>query len=238
MTNKNIPANHMKRRGTLIIIEGQDGSGKATQVELLAKRLRKEGHPVHIIDFPRYGEKSASLVEEYLKGVFGGVEDVSPKAASIFYAADRFAASKTFVKRLERGEIVIANRYVTSNEAHQGAKIASSGARERFWKWNDDLEYNVFGIPKPDRVYFLHMPTAMAVTLIEKRNAERQAIRKDIHEENLRYLERTERVYRTLAKRSKKWKTIECAHDDTMRTREDIHEELWGDVQQLLKKRR
>lgn len=223
------------KKGKLIVIEGHDGSGKTTQLKLLAKYLRKKGHTVKILDFPRYGRKSAALVEEYLRGAYGGVDEVSAKATSIFYAIDRFAASKEFSKWLDEGVIILSNRYTTSNEAHQGAKLRTRKERENFWKWNEELEYEIFGIPKPDRVYRLHVPVNISKTLIKKRNRRRKKISKDIHEENVKYLRKTEKVYNELSKRSPIWKTIQCTANNTILSKEEIHERIIGDITSVLK---
>ena len=107
-------------KGKLIVLCGTDGSGKATQAELLAERLKKEGHDVEVVDFPNYGEKSAALVEMYLNGDFGTAEEVGPYRASVFYAVDRYASSKKMKKWLDEGKIIVSNRYVSANIGHQG----------------------------------------------------------------------------------------------------------------------
>jgi len=136
--------------GKFIVLDGTDGCGKATQTKLLVDRLRKEGNSVFMLDFPQYGERSAALVEDYLNGKFGSAEEVGPYRASIFYACDRFAASREARSKIENGEICISNRYVSANMGHQSGKIANLEERDKFLAWLENLEYRIFGIPRPD----------------------------------------------------------------------------------------
>ena len=135
------------RRGKLIVLDGTDGSGKTTQLKLLIETLEAENYNVATVDFPQYGTKSAGPLEEYLNGKYG---QVNPYAASIFYAIDRFDVAFQIRSWLEQGKLVIANRYVTANAGHQGGKIADNIERIKYFKWLDNLEYNIFNIPKPD----------------------------------------------------------------------------------------
>src|SRR3989344_1407856 len=144
-----------KQRGKFIVIDGTDGSGKATQTNLLLEELKTSGYEVEMTDFPQYGTKSAGLIEEYLNGKYG---KVGPEAASIFYAIDRFDASFKVRQWLDEGKIVISNRYVTANAGHQGGKIDDYHDRVKFFRWLDNLEYKIFAIPKPDLNVILHMP--------------------------------------------------------------------------------
>ena len=122
-------------RGTFIMLEGTDGSGKGTQTERLVKRLIDEGYVVEQISFPQYGEKSATMVEAYLNGEHGTAEEVGPYKASIFYAVDGFSASNQIRNWLLEGKIVIANRYVASNMGHQGGKIKCPEERKKYFDW-------------------------------------------------------------------------------------------------------
>jgi len=145
-----------------------DGSGKATQTNLLVDRLRQSGYQVEVADFPRYGKKSAALVEDYLNGKFGSPKEVGPYRASIFYAIDRYDASFEIKKWLEQGKIVICNRYVSANMGHQAGKIENKEERDKFLNWLEDLEFNIFNIPKPDVVIFLYVPPEIVGTEMEK----------------------------------------------------------------------
>lgn len=157
------------KKGKFIVIDGTDGSGKATQMKLLVKELRKKGYKVEVFDFPQYGKKSAGLVEEYLNGKYGSAQDVGPYRGSIFYACDRYAASFKIRKFLEEGKIVISNRYVTANMGHQGGKIKNPKERKRYFNWLYDLEYRIFEIPKPDLNIILHVDAAIAQKLVDNK---------------------------------------------------------------------
>ncbi|HDH07740.1 MAG TPA: thymidylate kinase, partial [Candidatus Moranbacteria bacterium] len=143
--------------GKFIVIDGTDGSGKATQTKLLVERLKNDGHDVEIADFPQYGKKSAGLIEKYLNGKYGSAEEVGPYRASIFYACDRYDASFKIRKAVEEGKIVISNRYVTANMGHQGGKIKDPEERKKYFNWLYNLEYETFSIPRPDLNIILHV---------------------------------------------------------------------------------
>jgi len=143
-------------KGKFIVIEGGDGSGKTTQFNLLKEKLSKDGYKLELADFPQYGKKSAGLVEEYLNGTYGTAKEVGPYRASIFYAADRYDASFEMKKWLAEDKTILANRYTTSNMLHQAGKIQDEAERDKFLEWLEDLEYNIFAIPRPDVVFFLH----------------------------------------------------------------------------------
>ena len=126
--------------GKFIVLDGTDGCGKATQTERLVDRLKDEGHSVFMLDFPQYGERSATLVEDYLNGRFGSAEEVGPYRASIFYACDRFVASAEARERIRNGEICISNRYVSASMGHQTGKIADSLERDKLNKEHEELK--------------------------------------------------------------------------------------------------
>lgn len=219
----------MPKRGKLIVIEGTDGSGKATQTKLLAERLVREGYSVKTINFPQYGKKSAKLVEDYLAGKFGRLDEVSPYDASKYYAEDRKEAAPQIKKWLEEGHIVIANRYQQSNKGHQASKIKDPAERKRFMGWIDDLEYNQNKIPEADKVIFLHVPVEMAQGLITTRGN-----RKDIHEANLEHLKNTKKTYMEITEKEG-WLVIECVKKGSLMPKEEIHGILWGKIKGLLK---
>ncbi len=164
------------QRGKLIVLDGIDGAGKATQTQLLKKTLEENGYQVAMADFPQYGKPSAAPLEAYLNGAYGA--DLNAYAASTFYAIDRFAASTEIRQWLDAGTIVISNRYVSANAGHQGGKIDDKFERLKFYKWLDHLEYAVFGIPKPDLTVILHITAKQAQTLIgQKSGGNRQYIK-------------------------------------------------------------
>ena len=120
------------QKGKLIVIEGPDGSGKTEQWKLLAQRLKTEKHQVELVDFPQYSKVSAGLISNYLRGIYGKPDEVSPYAASLFYALDRYDLSFKMRQWLAEGKIILANRYVASNGGHQGGKIRNEKERREF----------------------------------------------------------------------------------------------------------
>ena len=146
-------------RGRLIVFEGTDGAGKATQAGLMARRLAAEGVSFREIDFPRYGNPFAEPARLYLAGALGARPgDVSACAASVFYAVDRYASYKEdWGRDYEAGELILANRYTTSNAVHQASKLERV-EREAFLSWLFDLEYRRLELPEPDLVFYLDLP--------------------------------------------------------------------------------
>ena len=217
--------------GKLIVMEAGDGSGKATQAALLFRRCKETGKAVRQISFPDYDSPSSALVKMYLRGEFGSeAATVNAYAASLFYAVDRFASyQKNWRKFLEDGGIVIADRYVTSNMAHQAAKITDAAARKKFLAWLCDLEYEKLALPKPDKVIFLDMPPSAAQKLIAAR-----VRASDIHEKDGAYLERAYAAYCALAN-DYGWERIPCA-DDTLNPLpiDVIHNRIWAALERVL----
>ena len=213
--------------GKLYVIEGVDGSGKATQTELLYQALLAEGKPVRKVSFPDYDSPSSSLIKMYLNGEFGtDPQSVNAFATSVFFAVDRFASfRKDWQEFYENGGIIIADRYVTSNLVHQAGKISDAAEKERYIQWLSDLEYNIFGLPKPDRVIFLDMPPAYSLKLRQQRNELKQGLTADIHEADQTYLQNAYKNAIGIAKHQE-WHTISCVADDKIRTIEDIHAEI------------
>ena len=156
--------------GKLIVFEGTDGSGKATQAKLLCRHLEEEGTPFREINFPRYGEPSAAMVQEYLDGNLGKHPgDVNAFAASAFFSMDRYASYKQdWGDFYESGGLIVADRYTTSNAVHQASKLLRS-ERKEYLDWLFDLEYEKFGLPKPDLVIYLDMPTEITERMMRQR---------------------------------------------------------------------
>ena len=222
-------------KGKFIVIDGTDGSGKATQTKLLVEGLRKEGREVMELDFPQYGNPSALFVEKYLRGEYGSADMVVPYRGSIFYALDRYDKSFEVKKWLKEGKIVVANRYVSANMGHQTGKIKSKKDRDKFLEWVTHLEFDIFGIPKPDKVILLYMPPAVGQKLVDQKSA-REYIRgkkRDIHEADLNHLQNAADAYKYVAEKFK-WDVIKCANDDKIFSREEIHEKLWKIISKLL----
>ncbi len=184
-----------------IAIEGGDGSGKGTQTALLFKYLSKQQRKdVYQLSFPRYGEPSAYYAGKYLDGAYGAADDVSADLASLAYALDRYAASSTIAAQLQKPNgIVIADRYVASNLAHQGTKFADTAERHAFYARTQETEYDILGIPRPDLNIVLLMPTELAQANVDKKDARSYTTKKrDIHEANSSHLERAKANYEEL----------------------------------------
>ena len=219
--------------GRLIVFEGTDGSGKATQSRLLCEHLRRENIPYKNINFPRYGQPSAAMVQEYLDGRLGRHPgDVNAYAASLFYAMDRYASYKQdWGPFYEAGGLVIADRYTTSNAVHQASKLPE-GERKAFLDWLFDTEYRLLELPKPDLVIYLDMPTEITEKMMRRREAA-TGTHADIHEQDEAYLKSCRDAAREIV-RDCGWTVIRCARDDEPRTVEDIHDEVYRTVRALL----
>ena len=204
----------------------------------MTARLQREGTRVEAFSFPRYGEQSAGPIEEYLNGAYGDPTAINPYAASLFYAVDRFAASEKIKAALAANDLVILDRYVDSNIAHQGGKITKPAAQKEFAAWVYELEYRVLGIPQPDLVIILHVPAAIGQQFIAKKQTRAyiKGAGRDGHESNLAHLVSAEATYLWLAQAyPHDHAVIECAPADTMRSIEDVGEELYRIVTARLK---
>lgn len=219
--------------GKLIVIEGLDGSGKATQAKLLAEALAAEGRAVRQVSFPDYASDSSALVRMYLAGEFGGDPgDVNAYAASTFYAVDRFASFKRDWGAFYReGGVVVADRYTTSNAVHQCSKLPE-GEWDGFLDWLFDFEYRLMGIPAPDRVIYLQADTTVSQKLMSGRYHGDEA-RKDIHEKNLAYLNRSRQAAEYCRTRLG-WHEVRCVRDGEMRPIADIHAEVLALAREML----
>lgn len=220
--------------GRLIVFEGTDGSGKATQTKLLAEHLLAEGISLRKLDFPRYGEDSCKLVELYLRGDFGKKPgDVNAYAASTFYAADRYASYKQdWGRYYEDGGLLLADRYTTSNAVHQTAKMPPE-QREDFLKWLFDYEYHLLALPEPDLVFYLDLPTEISEQMLRQRERA-SGTAADIHEADRQYLMES-RAAGMQAAEYCGWQVIRCARNGVVRTVEDIHAEIYNSAVTLLK---
>ena len=219
-------------RGKLIVLEGTDGSGKATQACLLAQHLAREGRAFREIDFPRYGNPFAEPAKLYLDGALGAhAGDVNAYAASVLFAVDRFASYKEdWGGAYEAGELILANRYTTSNAVHQASKLPA-GEREAYLRWLLDLEYHRMGLPAPDLVIYLDLPTELSEAMLRKRQ-QATGTHADIHEQDEDYLRACRDNARSIA-RQLGWTVVRCDRDGTVRPPEDIHREIWDLVGML-----
>ena len=215
--------------GKLIVIEGTDGSGKSTQFRLLTQRVAAEGHEFQKLVFPQYQEESSALIRMYLGGDFGSKPtDVNAYAASTFYAVDRYASyKKVWGNWYEQGGLVVSDRYTTSNAVHQASKEPAD-RQPAFLKWLYELEYDRLGLPKPDLVIYLDVPTNFTEQMMRRREADTNTTA-DIHEQDLDYLATCRRTGRAAAEYYG-WTVIQCVRDGRMRSIEDIHEEIYRHV--------
>lgn len=222
--------------GKLIIIEGGDGSGKATQTKMLVRRLAAEGKAVQAVSFPDYASDSSALVKMYLRGDFGRDADaVNPYAASAFYAVDRFASYQIHWKSfLQEGGIVVADRYTTSNMLYQMIKIGDPTARQAYLDWLCDFEFRKMGLPVPDMVILLDVPLAVTERLMAGRHGKTGGHTGDIHELNEGFLQKCHQAYDELSERYG-WQRISCADGMEMRAAEAIHDDVYQAVQALWK---
>ena len=219
--------------GKLIVFEGTDGSGKATQARLLCQHLEREGIPYQEIDFPRYGKPSAAMVQEYLDGNLGKKPgDVNAYAASLFFSMDRYASYKQdWGDFYEAGGLIVADRYTTSNAVHQASKLPES-ERKAYLDWLFDLEYRLLGLPKPDLVIYLDMPTEITEQMMRRRE-QTTGTHADIHEQDETYLKNCRANAKEIVKACG-WSVVDCAEDEKPRTPEDIHAQVYQLVKKLL----
>lgn len=215
--------------GKLIVIEGTDGSGKSTQFRLLTDRLESEQVKFQKLVFPQYSEPSSALIRMYLGGEFGkSPSDVNAYAASAFYSVDRYASyRKVWGKWYEEGGLVVSDRYTTSNAVHQASKEPED-KREVFLNWLYDFEYDKLGLPRPDLVIYLDVPTDFTEKMLRHRETETHT-HADIHEQDMQYLATCRRMGRAAAEHYG-WTVIRCVRDGAMRSMEDIHEEIYRHV--------
>jgi dTMP kinase len=221
--------------GRLVAICGIDGSGKTTQSELLAERVRSEGLRLREVSFPRYGQGFfADLIERYLRGDFAArASDVSPYLASLPYALDRWQASGDLHEWLAAGDFVLCNRYVPANMAHQGSKLPDADARRGFFEWVARLEYEALALPRPDLQVLLDVPPQVATGLMTGRSARTQSLESgDIHEQDAGHLEATAQAYRELAALGAggRWAVVECCAEGAMKPPEQIADLVWAEV--------
>ncbi len=221
----------IQKKGKLVVIDGIDGSGKATQVKLLADKLRKLKVKVKTIDFPRYKTNFfGQLIGQYLSGVYGDFIQVAPRLASILYATDRFESSEQIKKWLADGYVVVADRYVSANQIHQGGKIINKKERSNFLTWLDTMEHEVFKVPRPDLVIYLDVPFVVSREWLKQKIAKRKKIylkgRKDLAEDNLIHLKKSRDCALSLEKQNKNWRRVECCRGMTCLPPDQVHERV------------
>ena len=219
-------------KGFFIVIDGVDGSGKATQTKLLVERLRKEKKRVETIDFPRYYHNFfGKFIGQCLAGEHGDFVKLSPHIASVLYAADRFESKPQIESWLSEGKIVVADRYASANQIHQGGKIRDARKARAFLKWLEVMEFEVFKIPRPDLIVYLDVPVAFSMRMTREARAKGGkrylGNRVDQHESSSVHLEDARlRALSIVKKGSAQWKKVECVRDGVLLTPEDIHDEV------------
>lgn len=207
------------KKGLLIVFEGIDGSGKTTQVGLLADYLKSKGVLFEVISFPRYENNLyGKLIRRYLEGEFGSIQQVNPNLAALAYAGDRDLAKDLITGWLSEDKVVIANRYVSSSKAHLGANLSEENRRE-FIEWIEQLEYQTNKIPKENLTILLKVEPK-----IGQNNSLDEL--KDVHEQNLAHLETAGKIYLDLAKEEPNWYILDCMIGNQMKSRTKIHKEL------------
>lgn len=219
--------------GKLIVIEGLDGSGKTTQFDRTLAHYISVGTNIKGISFPNYEENSSALVKMYLNGeICENAGDVNPYAASSFYAADRYASYKRHWEGDYRsGSVILAARYTTSNILHQMSKLERSDWND-FIAWLKDFEYNKMGLPAPDLVLYLDMPTDVSQRLMSERYMGDES-RKDIHEKDLEYLRTCENCAR-FAAHADNWVVVPCADNGRVRSIEEINDDIINCIDKIL----
>lgn len=215
------------KKGKIVVIEGGDGAGKATQSKLLIDFLEKNSIPHSYLDFPNYSSFYGKLVAKFLRGEFGDLNTVSPYLASLTFALDRLSAKDIIENSLNEEKIVVMNRYVTSNMAHQGSKFVTESERNKFLNWLEELEYETNKIPREDVVIYLYVPwnEASRLTKLKGDRTYLNGKTEDIQEASEIHRKDTEAIYKTLAEK-KSWITINCIKNDTIKSKEEIHAEI------------
>ena len=218
---------------SLIVFEGIDGSGKSTQFQLLCDHMDKLGRGYTRVRFPQYDEPSSALLRMYLEGAFGGdPDDVNAYAASTFYAVDRYASYKNvWGEAYQSGDLILADRYTTSNAVHQGSKL-SGAERQAFFQWLDEFEYQKMELPRPDIVLYMDVPIEIAIGNMRKREA-KTGTSPDIHETGAAYLKKCgETALEAAAFYG--WHKVRCTEGGNMRSEVEIHREILDILQESL----
>ena len=222
-------------KGKLIVIDGIDGSGKATQTKLLLERMKKEGYKTATIDFPQYYKNFfGKAVGKYLSGKFGSADKISPYLASILYALDRWESKNFIINQLNKEKIFICNRYSSANMIHQGGKIKQKKEKKEFVKWLEKMEFDVFKIPKPDLVVYLDVPCGIGQKLVGKKNIRKYTDGKkmDMHEKDRNHLSNARLQALELARQNKNWIKINCIKNNKLLSIKEINDLIWDKLKE------
>jgi dTMP kinase len=218
------------KKGKLIVLDGSDGSGKKTQCTILLKKLQEAGYKVAFFDFPQYEKFFGKMVANYLNGDYGNLDQINPYLISLPYALDRKSVKQEMEEKINSGHIVICNRYTPSNLAHQSAKFETKLEQDNYVKWDEELEYEINKIPKPDTVIYLYVPSEIAQSLVDKKNqsdrAYAQGKKRDLHEINDDHLKKASERYLELAK-EKSWHKIDCVQDERLLSIDEVSGRVW-----------
>jgi dTMP kinase len=223
-------------KGLFLVIEGTDGSGKTTQYNMLKERLQESGYDVLEIHFPRYEEPSSFFVREYLSGKYGSADEVGPYVGSLFYALDRYQAAPIITQALEQGKVVLCDRYIGSNMAHQGTKFSDAEQRRGYFLWLDSLEHQMLGIPRPDIALVLMAPyDVIQKRLAEKEHSSAHVIGKDVHEANPEHLKKSIEVYRDICNLfPKDFKRVDAVRNNKVLDINTVGGLIWETIKPLL----
>ncbi len=230
----------MAKRGKLIVIDGSDGSGKATQTRLILARLKAGGYRTKTLDFPQYeANHFGRLLGRCLAGDFGDFISIDPHIGSVLYAADRFESKPKIEGWLKAGNIVVLDRYVSANQIHQGGKIHDAKKQKVFLEWLDRMEHGVFGLPRPDAIVYLDVPIEISQRLLSQEEQTRKKVylkkgQKDLAETNVKHLAESRGNALRLVKKLNMWTRIDCSKKGELLSREAIAERVWQRVKKLL----
>ena len=213
----------------LIVIEGVDGSGKGTQAQQLTERLTATGRRVRLLSFPRYRETLfGHAIGDFLNGRFGQLNEVHPFLASVLYAADRYESKSVLTEALEQSDVVVCDRYVPSNLAHQGAKL-DGAEREELLRTIERIEFDVFALPRPSLVVLLDVPVEIAqLNIAAKKPRSYTDKAADLQEADADYLQRVRDVYLQLASADSLWQRVESARAGEQRSIAEIGEDIFA----------
>lgn len=219
--------------GKLIVIEGNNASGKGTQARLLVKRLSKEGYKVKGVSFPRYNTRIGRVIGKYLRGELGKLDEINPYLSSMLYAFDRLQTKAQIINWLKQGYMVVTDRYVESNMAFQAAKLKNQRQKRKFVEFIIEVEYKIGKMPKPNLIIYLNVPLNIAAELHNKKE-QRNYIGKerDIHERNLRFLKEVEKIYLRLARKNR-WRKIKCYRNKDILSVKEISDAILRIVKEL-----
>jgi dTMP kinase len=222
------------QKAKLVVIDGADNAGKATQAKLLREHLEKDGLTVGTMDFPQYTKNTfGKLIKESLDGLHGDFLRKDPRVASVLYAADRFESKTALTELLNSCDVVVLDRYVSANMLHQGAKIENEEERKEFLLWLEHVEYGIFGLPKPDITVTLSVSPEHSERVLKQMVAEGTKS-PDLAEKDREHQRRVASCTEWLATFKENWHTIQCSNQTELRSREDIHEEIYTNIRKLI----